>query len=71
MDTFLNIPCSVHIMLLVCLRDEHLALDKQLVCSFLGMITSPAPSFLQLPTVLCISMVLFYWERQKWGAGIG
>lgn len=39
-------------------RDHHLSLDNQLVCSPLGKIISPDPSFLQLPVILCTGLRL-------------
>lgn len=37
-------------------RDGHLALDNQLVCCSFGKFTSPAPSFPQLPVVVCVGL---------------
>lgn len=38
-------------------RDAYLALDSELVCSFLGRTISPASSFTQLPIVLCLGLM--------------
>lgn len=37
-------------------RVDHLTLDNQLVCSFLGSTISTAPSFHQLFIVICVEM---------------
>lgn len=34
-------------------RDDHLTLDRRLLCSSVGKTTPPYPSFAQLPVVLC------------------
>lgn len=68
-DTFLNIPCSVHIMWLdVCFQGWAFGTGQPIGCSFLGTITYPAPNFLQLPTVLCRSVILFYMAETEMGS---
>ena len=37
-------------------RADHLVLDKQLACSFLGKAVSPALGFPQWPAVLCVGL---------------
>jgi hypothetical protein len=38
--------------------DDLFALDNQSMCSFLGKITSPGPSFPHLSIILCVSLRL-------------
>lgn len=46
---------------------DHLALEKQLVCSFLENTTSPAPSFLQLSIrVLCKTEASWAFPFRLW-----
>lgn len=39
-------------------RSDQLALDNQTGCSYLGKSISPAPSFPQVPGVLCVELRL-------------
>lgn len=39
-----NLFCLYNVICLYCFRDEIMFLDKQLVCSSLGNMTSPTPS---------------------------
>ena len=59
---YINAICLVCVMFLVCVyvfAAYHLALDSQLMCTFLRKTAGPALNCSLLPVVLCIVLRLF------------